>query len=98
MNDHQGHGLTSPSSSPRPASPEPSGPLYDQADGSRRFYSTATKSRTQLPPGTPLDERHGLESLRQRMTFDEAETLEGTSGGEEKKVCGHVGGIVMSMC
>ena len=81
MNDQQGEAIDQPA---RTSSPEPSMPLYEQANGSRRVYSTATKSRTKLPPGTPLDERRGLESLRQRMEFEETQT---TENSEDVKVC-----------
>ena len=73
----------STASSPR--SPEPSRPLYEHVgeSQSQRAYSTASKSRTALPPDTPIEERRDLERLKQAIVFDEAEKdLEGEEEGK----------------
>ncbi|XP_062513946.1 pericentriolar material 1 protein-like isoform X2 [Corticium candelabrum] len=71
MNDH---GHEEQDVSPQPSSPNPSMHLYEQTSESKRNHSVSTVSRTKLPPGTPMEERQGVERLRQRMKFDDSES------------------------
>ncbi|XP_022808607.1 pericentriolar material 1 protein-like isoform X2 [Stylophora pistillata] len=51
----------------RPASPSSDGAHFTR----KRHHTPATVPRTRLPPGTPLAERLAMESLKQKLSFEE---------------------------
>lgn len=45
----------------------------------KRHHTPATIPRTRLPPGTPATERAAMESLRQRLSFDDSQPVRQSS-------------------
>lgn len=58
-----------------PANGNPGSPTTDAGASftRKRHHTPATIPRTRLPPGTPATERAAMESLRQRLSFDDSQ-------------------------